>query len=273
MNNSSPLWKVRSLGWLLIPLVALVVLASRGDLRIAYGASDMSNPSDKGAESAQDDGSATDDSATDGKDKAANDQRTSKEAANDKPSQGKRTNKGNKVGDDQTDDIQEDGKVVRTDREWRRRLSREEYRILRQKGTERPHVNKYDHHFEPGAYACAGCGQILFTSDTKFNSGCGWPAFYAAEAGDRVNLTPDYSLGMVRTEVTCAKCDGHLGHIFDDAPQTPTGQRYCINSVSLKFIPADEDESEEKGAAEPQSDAKKKPEPSSKIKTEKQAGD
>jgi len=133
-------------------------------------------------------------------------------------------------------------KVVRTEQEWRKLLTREQYRVLRMKGTERPFTNKYDRHFEPGTYACAACGQELFTSDTKFNSGCGWPAFYAAKAGDRVALTPDHSLGMVRTEVTCARCDSHLGHIFDDAPQTPTGQRFCINSVSLKFIPAESKE-------------------------------
>ena len=109
--------------------------------------------------------------------------------------------------------------------------------VLRE-GTERPFVNEYDKHFPPGTYACAGCGQELFSSEAKFNSGCGWPAFYAAKAGDRVELTPEYGHGMVRTEVTCARCGSHLGHIFDDAPQTPTGQRYCINSVSLKFIPA-----------------------------------
>ncbi len=129
-------------------------------------------------------------------------------------------------------------KIVRTDAQWREILSREEFRVLRRKGTERPFTNKYDHHFEPGTYACAACGQELFSSDTKFNSGCGWPAFYASLAGDRVIFTPDRSHGMLRTEVTCARCDSHLGHIFDDAPQTPTGQRFCINSVCLKFIPA-----------------------------------
>lgn len=142
--------------------------------------------------------------------------------------------------------VTEEEKVVRTEREWRRILSREQYHVLRQKGTERPFVNKYDHHFEPGSYACAACGQVLFESDTKFNSGCGWPAFYAAKAGDLVTLTPDYSLGMIRTEVTCTRCESHLGHIFDDAPQTPTGQRYCINSVSLKFIPADAEKEQAK---------------------------
>lgn len=138
-------------------------------------------------------------------------------------------------------------KVVRSDDEWKSLLTPEQYRVLRLKGTERPFVNKYDEHFEPGVYSCAACGQVLFASKAKFNSGCGWPAFYAAEAGDRVKLTADVSHGMVRTEVTCSKCDSHLGHIFDDAPQTPTGQRYCINSVSLKFTPGG---AEEKPAGE-----------------------
>jgi peptide-methionine (R)-S-oxide reductase len=129
-------------------------------------------------------------------------------------------------------------KVVRSEEEWKRLLTPEQYRVLRQKGTERPFVNEFDEHFKPGVYACAACGQELFTAETKFNSGCGWPAFYAAKAGDRVKLDPDFSHNMVRTEVTCARCGSHLGHIFDDAPQTPTGQRYCINSVSLKFLPA-----------------------------------
>lgn len=128
-------------------------------------------------------------------------------------------------------------KVVRSEDQWKSILTPEQYRVLRQKGTERPFTNEFDEHFEAGTYSCAACGQELFSSKAKFNSGCGWPAFYAAQAGDRVKLTADVSHGMVRTEVTCSKCDSHLGHIFDDAPQTPTGQRYCINSVSLKFTP------------------------------------
>lgn len=130
------------------------------------------------------------------------------------------------------------GKVIRSEEQWRSVLTREQYHVLREKGTERPFVNKYDHHFEPGTYFCAACDQELFRSETKFNSGCGWPAFYAAAAGDRVTLLPDHSHGMIRTEVICSRCDSHLGHIFDDAPQTPTGQRYCINSVAIVFRPA-----------------------------------
>jgi peptide-methionine (R)-S-oxide reductase len=130
------------------------------------------------------------------------------------------------------------GHVDKTDAEWRKILTPMQYAVLRQKATERAFTGEYDHTFQPGTYVCAACGLELFTSDTKFDSGCGWPAFYAAKAGDRVKLTPDYSHGMSRIEVTCARCGGHLGHIFDDAPQTPTGQRYCINSASLKFIPA-----------------------------------
>ena len=143
-------------------------------------------------------------------------------------------------------------KMKKPEEHWKQELTDEEFRILRQKGTERPFTNEFDQHFEAGAYACAACGLVLFESDTKFNSGCGWPAFYAAKAGNRVTQTPDYSHGMVRVEVTCARCDGHLGHIFDDAPHTPTGQRYCINSVSLDFISKEE---LEKRAAQEAGDA------------------
>lgn len=126
-------------------------------------------------------------------------------------------------------------KIDRSEEEWREMLSAEQFHVLRERGTESPFENEFDKHFALGTYSCAACGQELFDSETKFNSGCGWPAFFAAKAGDRVNLLPDNSHGRQRTEVTCAQCDSHLGHIFDDAPQTPTGQRYCINSVSLKF--------------------------------------
>jgi peptide-methionine (R)-S-oxide reductase len=172
-----------------------------------------------------------------------------KPAAGDKKADGK--NVGDKKDSDKDSSVlpaDESGKVEKTEQEWKKLLTREQYRVLRMKGTERPFTNKYDRHFEPGKYVCAACGQELFTSDTKFNSGCGWPAFYAAKAGDRVKLSPDLTMGTVRTEVTCARCDSHLGHVFDDAPQTPTGQRFCINSVSLKFIPA---ESKEDADAKP----------------------
>ena len=128
--------------------------------------------------------------------------------------------------------------VTKTDEEWKKLLTPEQYATLRQKATERPFTGQYDDFTKKGTYVCAGCGTELFTSDTKFDAGCGWPAFFAAKAGDKVLLVEDGSMGMARTEVLCAHCGGHLGHIFDDAPQTPTGQRYCINSVALKFVPA-----------------------------------
>ena len=128
--------------------------------------------------------------------------------------------------------------VTHTDAEWKKMLTPEEYAVLREKATDRPFQNKYDEFFQPGTYSCAACGQELFSSDTKFNSGCGWPAFYAAKAGDKVKLLHDNSYGMDRVEVVCSRCGSHLGHLFDDAPQTPTGQRFCINSTSVKFTPA-----------------------------------
>lgn len=124
-----------------------------------------------------------------------------------------------------------------TDEQWRQVLSPAQYQVLREKGTERAFTGQYTDETRPGTYYCAACGQELFHAITKFHSGCGWPSFYAAAAGDRVKLTPDDSHGMARTEVTCSRCGSHLGHVFDDAPDQPTGQRYCINSVSLKFAP------------------------------------
>ncbi len=127
--------------------------------------------------------------------------------------------------------------IQKTEEEWKKTLSPEQYYVLREKGTERPGTGEYNHHSEAGTYACAGCGTELFTSDQKFDSHCGWPSFDNNIAGgDRVKQIPDYSHGMIRTEIVCANCGGHLGHIFDDGP-TATGQRYCVNSLSLKFIP------------------------------------
>ena len=125
-------------------------------------------------------------------------------------------------------------KVVKTESEWRQMLDPEQYRILREKGTEAPFSGEYDHVFEPGTYLCAGCGAELFGSDAKYDSGSGWPSFYAPAADDAVEEETDTSHGMVRTEVTCASCGGHLGHLFPDGPH-PTGVRYCINSASLKL--------------------------------------
>lgn len=124
-----------------------------------------------------------------------------------------------------------------TNDEWKKRLSAEQYRVLREKGTEQPFTGHLLHNTEDGMYRCAACDAPLFGSGTKFDSHCGWPSFYDVASSSSVELKTDTSHGMERVEVVCTNCGGHLGHLFEDAPDQPTGLRYCINSVSLNFEP------------------------------------
>jgi peptide-methionine (R)-S-oxide reductase len=127
--------------------------------------------------------------------------------------------------------------VEKSDDEWKKELSPDEYRVLRQAGTERAGTGELLGEKRVGIYSCRACGNELFRSETKFESHCGWPSFYEAQASTAVERIEDRSHGMLRTEVRCRRCGSHLGHVFDDAPQTPTGERYCMNSLSLRFEP------------------------------------
>lgn len=143
---------------------------------------------------------------------------------------GQNSNQRNMAAQEDTTNV-----VNRTEEEWKKILTPEQYQILRLKGTDRPFTGKYYTTTYDGVYHCAGCGEALFSSDMKFDSDCGWPSFDKAMEGGKIKTQMDYTHGMVRTEILCAKCGGHLGHLFDDGP-TETGLRYCVNSTSLNFV-------------------------------------
>jgi peptide-methionine (R)-S-oxide reductase len=145
-------------------------------------------------------------------------------------------------------------KIVKTDDEWRKVLTDEQYRVTRECGTEPPFTGKYYHFKGEGTYLCVACGNELFTSDTKYDSGSGWPSFWAPVSDGKISELKDKSLGMVRVEVRCSRCGAHLGHVFEDGPR-PTGLRYCINSAALDFAPVKKEADGDKGT-----DAEKEPE-------------
>jgi peptide-methionine (R)-S-oxide reductase len=126
--------------------------------------------------------------------------------------------------------------IQKTDEQWRQELSPEQYQVLRKAGTERPFSGKYVHNHDDGTYHCAGCGALLFSSGTKFDSGSGWPSFWQPADEENIERRTDSSHGMIRTEVLCKKCGGHLGHVFEDGPR-PTGERFCMNSLAMTFEP------------------------------------